>query len=101
MRRAPLTASTLLLALLVAACPAVPDDGTSTSPPPATANEVRLFCEAWSEVHASGGLGLPESLIEVAPAEIKDVVIRMSGPQGDGWEEDLRRFNEFISQCET
>lgn len=101
MRRAPLAASTLALSVLLASCPAVPERATTTSPPPATAEEMRIFCQAWSETHASGGLGLPESLIEVAPAEIKDVVIRMTTPPGQGWEEDLRRFNEFVSRCQT
>ena len=62
---------------------------------------MRTFCEEWAKVHAEGGLGFPESLVEVSPAEIKDVITRMSGPQGDGWEEDLRRFNEFLARCET
>lgn len=91
----------LVAALVIASACAADLPTTTTTPPPATAAEMNVFCERWADFKDEDIRTMLNALIDVAPAEIKGVIVRMAGPPSDGWDEDDAQFDDFVKRCET
>ena len=74
-------------------------DATTTSPPPATAEEMEIFCARYAEVENLDYQAKYEALLEVAPAEIEGPLFRVTNNPGPT--EDDTRVEEFLDRCES
>ena len=86
-----------VIALAVSACgtTAVTD---TTSPPPATEAETKIFCERYEQVRDQDYQTKYESLAEVAPAEIRGALVRAAANPGPT--EDDSKIEAFLERCE-
>lgn len=83
------------LLVIVSSCDASPS--STTAPPPASAEEVELFCERYSEVRDRSRQEVLVELLEVAPAEIVGPIKRAS-ELGGSFEDD-EAIDAFIDRC--
>ena len=90
----------LIAAVLFAACSGT-NDAATTLPAPATEAEMATFCAQYDVAKDVGGIQELEMMLEVAPAEIRPVLVRLTGSPSEGFWDDVAAYEEFTERCDT